>query len=293
MTTNTTEAVDAEKAVRHAKENEAAFAAGFEAIRSGEEADSHDEPAERAKDPVDPLPTDKAVEPAVEEPATEEVFFAGFTETQLKALLAKAAQVDDLEKQVAKAHGKIGEFNRTLQEYQAREVKAPAASKETADEGPSDSELEADYPDIAKLADIRARRIVEEAMKARPAETGAPAAEIANEIARVQRETEEKFMAFLHKDWREVLANADYKTWLATQDEATQKRAVETPHAEELSEVMTSFKSWKDGGTSRQNTSRDRLEAGLTPRGVAGTRPQVGPTDQDEFRAGFQSVRGT
>lgn len=292
MTTNTSEASDAEKSARDAKENEAAFAAGFEAIRGGEEADSQEPAADTAK--AEPAKADEVNKDAPA--AAEEPVFAGFTETQLKALLAKAAQVDDLEKQIAKAHGKLGEFNRTLQEYQAREVKppaAPTAPTRPADEGPSDSELETDYPDIAKLADIRARRIVEEVMKARPADTGAPAAEVAEEIARVRRETEEKFMTFLHKDWREVLAGADYKTWLATQDEATQKRATETPHAEELSEVVTTFKSWKDAGTAGKASSRDRLEAGLTPKGVSGAKQQVGPTEHDEFRAGFQSVRGT
>lgn len=286
MATNTTEAAD--ETAAQAKENEAAFAAGFDAIRGGEEADSQ-EPASPAE-----AQAREAVAPGgTYEPAAEEALFAGFTEAQLKALLAKAAQVDDLEKQIAKAHGKLGEFNRTLQEYQAREVKPPAASTDAVDEGQSESELESDYPEIARLADMRARRIVEEALKARPAETGAPAAEVADEIARVRRETEEKFMSFLHRDWREVLVSADYKTWLATQEEAIQKRAAETPHAEELSAVMTTFKSWKEGANGKQQISRERLEAGLTPRGVAGTRPQVGATDQDEFRAGFKSVRGS
>lgn len=284
MTSNTTEASDAGKAVRDAKENEAAFAAGFEAIRSGEEADSQ-EPATAAATPE--------AEPPADEAPIEEALFAGFTETQLKALLAKAAQVDDLEKQIAKAHGKIGEFNRTLQEYQAREVK-PAATTEQLGDGPSDSELESDYPDIAKLADIRARKIVDEAMKARPAETGAPAAEVASEIANVRRETQEEIMGVLHgKDWRDVITSTDYKTWLATQPEEIQKRATETPRATELSEVISSFKSWKDGGVRNQNSSRSRLEAGLTPKGVSSGKQQVGPTEHDEFRAGFNSVRGS
>lgn len=254
------------------------FNAGFDSVQADPSAEDG---------PAKPESSSTEAQPG-EEPAEEEVF-AGMTASQLKGLLARATKVDELEGQIRKAHGKIGELNSTLQELSQR---APAPAAPTADTGQSLEDLETDYPDIAKLADLRARKIVEEALKGRAPETANSTEQITAQVSQqIQREMEERFMAFQHPDWEQVIKSDDYQVWLAGQPEEQRLRATTTPHATELSQVVGSYKTWKGAAGDRASRSRERLEAGLTPRGVQGQTP-TGPTEQDEFRAGFKSVRG-
>lgn len=256
-----------------------AFTGGFTSVREADPS-LEDEPAK-------PETRQPAESQAGGEMLEEGPLFAGYTEKQLKALLAKSAQVDALEQAIQKAHGKIGEMNRTLQEFQQRQTQ-PAAQA-AGEEELSEDNFGYEYKDIAKLADIRARKIVEESMKGRE---GADPEQLVTQVsARVEKQMEENFMGFLHSDWRDVIGSDDYKVWLATQPEEIRERATTTPRATELAEVLGSYKSAKGAQTSQVQRSRERLAAGLTPKGVQGQVP-VGPTEQDEFRAGFKSVRG-
>lgn len=263
---------------QQASADASAFTQGFDSVGK---ADSQDEPAA-------PSPQADSEEPAeaAKEDEEEPIPGLGFTASQMRTLLAKIPHVDKLEEQLQKAHGKIGELNRTLQELSQRP--APPAATPAADEGQSAEELEADYPDIARLVRLQ---IAKEKLAATPQDPGPAAFGLTAE--QVERMFEERSMAQQHgEDWREAIVESDdYQLWLASQPDDYRERATMTPHARELAKVLDTYKTAKTTAADRAQRNKARLERSLTPEGVGG-RPPAGPSEIDEFRAGFHSVRG-
>lgn len=284
MTTETEEKLTPEQEDQIDKD---AFGAGFESVMNAEPGAAEEPSRDDAR--KDSASADAGVK---REPAGEqEELFAGLTAAQLKGLLAKAAKHDALEDQVQKAHGKIGEMNRTLHELMERQATAPA--EPSADEVQSEKQLMDDYPDIAKLADIRARKVIEGILKEKPIPEAADTEKLAAEIEiRVQAQVQRDLMDYLHPDWEQTINGDDYKVWLATQPDEVKERATTTPRAIDLSGIVGAFKKSVHAVSGKAIRSKERLESALTPEGVRGGAAQVAAGDLDEFRAGFRSVRG-
>lgn len=248
-------------------------------------AKNSDEPAPAKAEAVteevkqdEPKQEEAPTEEAKEEPKaeTEELpKIAGFTEEELKNLLANAAKVSELEAAVRKAHGKIGELNGTLQELR----KAPAKEEPKPEPKAEIAHVEEDYPDIA--AYVREQL---EAVKPK-AETKVEQPQQA-EMPSVDLQFELRVMDHIHKGWREKVQGRDFNLWLGSQTDEIRGKFDSAQTADELNAVIGQFDAWNSAKITRNTTGKQRLEQAMTPEGSAG-KPKHAPTEQDEFYAVF------
>lgn len=262
------------------QDDAAAFEAGFDSVRNAPD----DFASPEAKEPEAPDAPDQQ-EPA--EPEPEKPVLAGLTESQIKSLLERSAKVDAIEDQLRKAHGKIGELNGKLQE-----IAHPKQPTQSAPAAPVDDEelaaVERDYPEFAKLAEARARKIAAEMLQGHTPTAQGPSADDIR--AEVGRDLQMALMDTLHDGWRDTVNSQDFALWIATQPADIQQRYATTESAKELAGILTSFKTAKDATQDRSARNKQRLEAALTPSGAA-SKTQHAPSAEDEFAAGFYSVR--
>lgn len=268
------------------QQDEAAFAAGFESVRNAPDDFGQSE-AQPEKEPEQKEPEAKEADKAPEQKDDEPVI-AGLTESQIKTLLERASRVDAIEDQLRKAHGKIGELNGKLQEFASHKAQptqsAPAAPIDDAEL----AAVERDYPEFAKLAEARARKIAAEMLQGHtPAAQGPSAEEIRAEVS---RDMQMLLMDTLHDGWRDTVQSQDFSLWIATQPTDVQQRYATTESAKELAGILSAFKTAKESVQDRSARNKQRLEAALTPSGAA-TKTQHAPSAEDEFAAGFYSVR--
>lgn len=259
------------------QQEDAAFEASFNAaagIAEPPAVPAQEKPAAEAKDVAEqPAAEEKPVEAAAA-PAAEEPRFAGFTESELKNLLAR---VPELEGQVRKAHGKLGEYGAVIQELR----KAPASQALTPERL---QEIEAAFPDAAHL--IRERQ---EQQQTQYVEQHAPQREQAQPS---QVDVQLELMDHFHEGWREKIQGQDFRLWIAAQPEDVRTTFETTAKAKDLNAVITKFDVWNAAQQSRQAKSNSRLQNALTPTGTAG-KPKTAPTENDAFEAAFHAtIRG-
>ncbi len=262
---------------------EAAFLAGFAGDNGTEPAPA---PVAEATTDAPNTPDESNVESqsqeaeAPKEPQAEPAKIAGFTEDELRNLLARVAKVDELETSLRKAHGKLGELNGRLQEKE----KAPV---QKASEPEMDlSHIEEDYPDIA--AWVRKQLESKE-----PAKDEQPVQQQPQQPTSVDGATNEMIelalMDRLHKGWREKVQSQEFNLWLAASGEETRDTYQTAATADELGPVISGFDKWQESKGARTKTANDRLERAMTPTGSAG-KPKVAPSAEDAFLTGFKSV---
>lgn len=227
--------------------------------------------------------TEQAETPAesAETPKDEPQRFAGFTEDELKNLLARAAKVDELEAGLRKAHGKIGELNGKLQEV----AKAPAPAQQPKPEPDHISQVEEDYPDIAKyVRELVGKKEPEKEIpqqaqpEMQPESNGASAEMI--QLA---------LMDHLHKGWREKVQSQEFALWLAASGDDVRNAYQTAATAESLGGIVSNYDAWQAKKGQRSQSANQRLEQAMTPQGSAG-KPKTAPTPEDAFQAGFKSV---
>lgn len=269
--------------IEQQQQDDAAFAAGFDSVRNT--SDDFGSPEVKEPEAKEPEAHEQK-EPEQAEPEAEKPVLAGLTESQIKSLLERSAKVDAIEDQLRKAHGKIGELNGRLQEFAAHKQPTQSAPAVPVD----DAELaavERDYPEFAKLAEARARKIVSEMMAGQTPATGPSADEIRAEVG---RDMQMLMMDSLHDGWRDTVNSQDFALWIATQPETVQQTYSTTESAKELAGVLAAFTKSRAPQPDKRTQSKQRLEAALTPSGTP-AKASHAPSDQDEFMAGFYSVR--
>lgn len=262
------------------------FLAGFAGTSEPAQAPAAP-PAEATPEPdqqTDQKP-EQAEQPAAsaEPPKDEPQRFAGFTEDELKNLLARVAKVEELETLVRKAHGKIGELNGKLQEV----AKAPAPAQQPKTPEQDDlSHVEEDYPDIAKW--VRSQLGQKEPEKdvqpqaqpePQPETSGGASAEMI-QLA---------LMDHLHKGWREKVQSQDFALWLAASGDDVRSAYQTAATADALGSIVSNYDAWQAKKGQRSQAGNQRLEQAMTPSGSAG-KPKMAPSAEDAFLAGFKSV---
>lgn len=267
------------------KSEEDAFLAGFAGISESEPSPAapaaEEKPVTEAQAADNVEPTQEAPATEAEQPQSEPQRIAGFTEDELRNLLARAAKVDELEAGLRKAHGKIGELNGKLQEVS----KAPARQPEPEIDI---SHVEEDYPDIA--AWVRSQL-------GQKGEQVEPEQEMQQQAhQQVQQQSgvspemiELALMDRLHKGWREKVQTSEFATWLAANGDDMVNKYQTAATADELGEIIKSYDSWNQSKGQRRTSASQRLEQAMTPSGSPG-KPKVAPSLEDAFVAGFKSV---
>jgi len=271
-------------------EESAAFAASFgetrgdeppvneEAGQEGNQAEEGAEASEQAGDSQE--------EQSGEEQQQEPIVFAGLTESQLAEKLAK---IDTLEQMSAaemrKMHGKIGEFNGALKELQKNGGNR-AAMKVAKDQF---KRLSEDYPEIAEMLaeDLSGLDFAggggglsEDVVEQRVTER---VSEVKEELS---REMQMNLLKIQHRDYVDVYASDQFRTWLQSQPKEEQEKIENSWDAVYLSEKLTEFKSWRN---EKQNTSaqrQQRLRNAIPPKTTQGA-VKAGPASEED---GFNSV---
>lgn len=268
-----------------AEQDNADFLSGFNAVRP-DDAQALPEPKA-----VEPEPADDKPEPSAEEAAkeaskdeAEEQTFFGMSESQIKSLLERSARVDEIENQLRRAHGKIGELNANLQNLSSQQKPTPSAPAESTSEAGTD-EWADNFPEVAAIA----RKIAAETIQAQMPTAQGQAAPVIDQTE-IDKAINIAVMDATNEGWRETVNSQDFTLWIATQPADVQETFNTTISAKELGKVIKNFDSWKANTQDRSNRNKQRLEQALIPTGNA-AKVSHAPTAHDEFLAGFNSVR--
>ena len=271
--------------VQTAEQDNADFLSGFNAVRP-DDAQALPEPKVVEPEPADDKPEVTSEEPpkeASKDEAEGQTFF-GMSESQIKSLLERSARVDEIENQLRRAHGKIGELNANLQNLSSQQKPTQNAPAEQPVEEGTDRWAE-DFPEVAAIA----RKVAAEAVQAQlPTSQGQAAP--AFDPVEIDKAINIAVMDATNEGWRDTVNSQDFTLWIATQPADVQETYNTTISAKELGKVLKSFDSWKTSTIDRSNRNKQRLEQALIPTGNA-SKVSHAPTAHDEFLAGFNSVR--
>lgn len=203
---------------------------------------------------------------------------AGFTQSELRNLLERAAKADSMEKEVRKLHGKFGELNGLYQDLRSKVQQAPAKTPELS---PEIAQIEKDYPEIAAYVQalVPKKDVVEPVAQQKPAQE-AQASEGIDQVVQLA------ILDQLHKGWREKVNGGDFQLWLASQPGDARSAFESAATAADVIDTLGKFDSWKSGRDARKTDSKKRLEQALTPAGRDG-KPKTAPSERDAFLAGF------
>ena len=237
----------------------------------------------------DPSPQSNEAPPA-ETQQEDEPVIAGLKESELKALLAKAAKYDELEGRV---FGKFGEVQRTIMQMQQQGAAGQPITL-TADKLKRLHEFD---PEFAQAIAEDLSEILRS-----PVGSGQPAIDpqqyqqavderVSQATSQLTQQFEAKLLTMKHPDWQQMAASPDFQMWKSTLDEQTQAELSNSWDASYLASKLDEFKAWHGRANSKQTKQR-RLEQAVTPEGVGGMS-QGGMTEDDAFLAGFNAMRGT
>lgn len=260
---------------------EAAFAeargdeppAAVEAEQSPETGEQQPEPGEEAQPEESP-----------------QVLIAGLTEDQLKAAILKAGQVDELNTQLRKAFGRMGELQGHIQQLR----QGGGGVKLTADKL---KRLSSEFPEMAEM-------IAEDLSEALQGSGGGAAFDPAQmdqfvterltaSETKIHQEMEKRWLTRQHKDWQTVVNSDDFGLWVQNVLPKEEAAALGNSwDAEFISDKLSEFKSWRDAGTpnrSKENKQK-RLEAAVAPTGNRG-EPNATMSEDDAMEQAFRAAR--
>lgn len=262
--------------------DEAEFTAGFDGTT-----------AEAVKPEVKPEPE---VTPEVTPEPEEEV--AGVPQTELRALLAKAAEVDALKEELIdtrnRIHGRFGEVTAKLNELLKQNQTAPAGAKFTAEKF---KRLSKEYPEIAEAI----AGDLSETFAATPEPVDIDnklnqavnfmRSEYEQRLAAFEQDSETRRMDKYRKTWREDLATPDFSLFKSQLPPEERQSFDASWDADEINGVFKKYDAWKDGLVKKKTDQADkkkRLEQAIQPRGQTTDHT---PSDEDAFEAGFNARR--
>lgn len=243
-------------------------------------------------------PPDGAQAPAGQgssnDPEDDPVVLDGFKRSEVKRLLEQASKVPDLELQLRKAHGKIGDLGSKLQ---TPPVQQAAPVHTAAPELPPELvQFEQDFPEFAAYAKALFQAQQPAAQAAPPAQEGqtvataaAPASAELDPVA-----IELAVMDRMHSGWREKVAGQEFGLWLAAQGQEVQSAFAAADTAQAMAAVIDQFDQWgaaKAAQAQKHAKGKQRLAAAVTPQGNA-PQPQAALTEEQAFEMGFNTVMG-
>lgn len=243
----------------------------------------------------------EVVPPAEPEPET-----VTLTKDEYQRIVDGIGRIDTLEQtfggKIDTAFGKIGGVERVIDQLRSS---APAGKKiELTEEIVAD--LAAEFPEMAGLQFKTLQKLVDVINASAPApapaaadaagapqpSAPAPAVDEAAMRHRIRREMTEETLDEYEPKWRDVIGlpdakgvipDTEFRKWLATQPAEYSDRVKSTYSADVLKGAMEKFKEAKSKARGR----REVLDAGAMPRGSGSQAATATPTEDDEFRNGF------
>lgn len=219
---------------------------------------------------------------------------ANLTEPEIKALLAQAAQVNELkagfEKRFEQVFGKFGEIQRQISgAQQAKPAEQQMSQRQINAE--SFKRLKTEYPDFAPLLAEDLSEILQTPV-ASPANgiTQEQVNQYVNGIVE-QRVSEavdsinEQLLSTLHADWEDIAKSDDLQLWLGTKAPEYREKFLSSRNAAYVASALTEFKGWRENGKAQRQRNESRLERNINPKGGSSGGP-TGLTDEDAFLVG-------
>lgn len=233
-----------------------------EVVDSGEETDQEDAGADASAEP-------------------EAIVLAGLTERELKEVLAKANELDNLKasfgSETQKIYGKFGEVQRALKQLSS-------GNKMKLGEGGLPS-LREEYPD---LADALIKDLSEVSLGgATPFDSTELEQKFANKVDELSHKMELKVLSIKHPDFKEKTATPDYKLWLGSLPVEKRQAVMESDDGLFVSKALDDFDSWRERGKKKTN----RLDRAITPRGMPPEPSKKVLSAEAAFEAGRKATK--
>lgn len=233
-------------------------------------------------------------EPEPQESTPEPVRIAGMTEDELKAVLDKAAQFDQLNDRLKQTHdkafGKIGQLEQMLKQIAdkpASTAKPMTVSKETFkrlaevfdDEGVAEAlaedfaGLQFEQPDLSEFSKTVADKVRESLRE-----------ELKGELT---QEFEVKLLTARHPDWQELYHSEDFAHWKGTLKPEAQQTIDSSWDGSTLAKAFDQFKTWQNKRAESIEKRTKRLEDAVPIKGGGSGQRK---TDEDAFNRGLKKV---
>lgn len=238
-------------------------------------------------------------EDKTEESEKEEPRFAGLKESEVKALLAKAAEVDNLKDQIQKLHdrtaGKLGSLTQALKDLQTKPTaKATKVAKEQL------KSLSRDFPELAERLADDLSNIEFGAAGAALVDPAGIEQMVEAKLAEVQFKADVKRLDTAHPDRQQIIASDAYRTWFALQPSEAQETIRNSRSADFAISAFNAFKEWRDKSekavviqedAAKAAKQRDkRLEDAMTPTGASADSGKKVLTPEEAFNEGLKAV---
>lgn len=283
---------------------EAAFASSFATERGDEPVDPV-EPVEPAA-PVEPAEPVEPVEPAEPaEPITpaEVKLFAGLTEDQLQAALARSGT---LQTTVDKMAGRIGQIMQQIESLRSSPPTTQAAQQAL------DLKLEklsAAFPELAgmlredlqglqgggaALAPAAPAGITQEQLDA------ALGQRLSEAQGKLQEQIETRVLTVMHPDWMAVIKSPQFALWRDNVlGPVSGKLLMESEDSAFISQNLSHFKEWRDKASAPPAaptlpaSRTSRIANAVLPAGRTAPAGSGPITEEDAFNAAFSKERKT
>lgn len=257
-------------------EAQAAFSASF-----NDEVRVEETPTEVVE--TEDVAVDDAVvdgEPVVLEETPEAL---GLTNEQLTAMLAKVPELENMTNtEIRKLHGKLGEFNRVLQDLKTSKTTAPSIHLQ----GAKLKSLHAEYPDLAELLEKDLSELTA------TSEAHAQNEDFDARVNKVKEDLSQQMQVNLlqlqHRDFATVTKTDDFKVWAQTLPEEDRAKLNDSWDAMYLGEKISDFKAWRDKKQTGMNSRQERLRNAITPKGTTKPPTPQAMTMEDGFAAAFR-----
>lgn len=263
--------------------DEAAFADGFNGVRTDDEPVIQVAEKPELKQEAEGTAAEEVKTEATDEPTK---VLAGLTEEEVKTLFAKAAHVDDLIAQQQKAFGKIGELNQTLQQLKAQPKQTGGVLEIKALKRFSEN-----YPEEAEdlLKDLQDAGVT--AIEQTPGIDEARTGELITAAMSQQEQAfETRLLKVMQPDYQQQMAQPDWAIWKSTLPPEEQGVLDNSWDANVLSERFNAFKEWKGAAMTGANKRQQRLANSIQPTGSGAAKRQTTQDDEAAFIAGFNSA---
>lgn len=260
-----------------------------ETLASRNEARTEEVPTqELAKEEAQPqeqAPAEQQPEPEPEKP-----IFAGLTETELKARLARIDELDQLRSELAtetrKVYGKVGELNGELKQLRELQKHHGALSPEAL------NRLKEDYPDLAEILSVGAGDAPE--VRSKPEDVEKLVSErVQAAITETTDRLEQKLISIQHKDWKEIPKTEEFKVWFGSLPKDRAEALWNSRDGDHVVSEITEFKAWRETYRKQQADAQEaerqkqdkqaRLEAAAQPSGVAPAAQKAIASEEEAY----------
>lgn len=232
-----------------------------------------------------PAPQAEAKPETQEEKAIEEAVIAGFKESELKSMLGRLSELDELKSENRKNFGQIGFLKKQLEERLANLPSSSPGGLKINQEALK--KLTDDYPDLG--FDKLFEKVEQQAQPVQQ-QQAMPQQQPQIDPASIKYQSAVEELDSAHPDRLQIIQTAEYANWLKTMRDEERNKFLASQSPVYVSKKLDEFKDWNAKRQAKSQANEKRLAGAVTPRGTPRAAPAVVPEDvamRDAFNAVF------